>query len=181
MNFFTDFLCSAEQQSLEDFKEKFHFEDELAAILYDCNLMHFNDGQLQFRNKTKTQVILTSAHIEPDDLRDSFNKIAIKKITANKPDRVTIFANRFMRQHNIQVIGMQTMRMHPQVVHSFKKAAPYDERAPGGKTNYTRQPRKHIVEDKAKNDYLVKELTEVKINNSTLTLRYSVCNLIFRL
>ena len=123
--------------------------------------MHFKEGQLEFRNKTTTQVILTSAHIEPDDLRDSFNKIAVKKITANKPDRVSVFANRFMREHNVQVIGMQTMRMHRQVVHSFKKAAPYDERAPGGKTNYNPEPRQHIVQDKAKNDYLVAKLAEV--------------------
>ena len=41
------------------------------------------------------------------------------------------------------------------ITHLFRLAAPYDELAPGGKTNFKKEPRRHIVEDKIKNNFLI--------------------------
>ena len=40
----------------------------------------------------------------------------------------------------------------------MKKANPYNERAAGGKTTFTLEPRLHIVQDKVKNAFLVKKI-----------------------
>lgn len=105
-----------------------------------------------------------------------------------------------MRKNNIHVLGMQEMRMHRQVVHSFKKetdlnkaikahlkgsdpdvrkisffnlkkANPYNERAAGGKTTFTLEPRFHIVQDKEKNVFLVKKLKEVRYLEGLIYLK----------
>ena len=84
--------------------------------MYESNLIHFADGKLKFRNRTKTQVIVTSAHVDPDELTKNFHQLSNRAIEANKPDRVVVFENRFMRKDSIKVIGMRTNRMNPSQV-----------------------------------------------------------------
>ena len=105
-----------EKNALEEFKEKYCFQNELVAIMYESNLIHFADGELKFRNRTKTQVIVTSAHVDPGELTKNYHQLSTRAIETNKPDRVVVFENRFMRKDSIRVIGMQTQRMNPSQV-----------------------------------------------------------------
>ena len=105
-----------EKNALEEFKVKFSFENELIAIMYESNLIHFADGELKFRNRTNTQVIVTSAHIDPCELTKNYRQLLNRATETNKPDRVALFENRFMRKDSIRVIGMQTQRMNPSQV-----------------------------------------------------------------
>ena len=47
------------------------------------------------------------------------------------------------------------MTCKQRITHVFRLAAPYDELAPGSKSKFIKEPRRHIVEDKVKNNFLV--------------------------
>ena len=49
--------------------------------------------------------------------------------------------------------SMMTYKLR--ITHMFRLAAPYDEDAPGSKNNFTLVPRRHIVEDRIKNNFLI--------------------------
>ena len=62
-------------------------------------------------------------HIDGDDLKHGFKKVSEIRASKTdfKADRVHLFARQFMRKDYIQIIGMQRLKMHPEVIHSFIK------------------------------------------------------------
>ena len=162
---------------------QFKLEDSLVVVLNEIGLIRYaidrkhtsttlkgseRKSKLEAISK-KTQIILTSANLQTDNIRSWKEFHNNKKI-----DPAVDFQKYFMNLNPVFVgtnwmsddkrqLGHRKLQMPRNIKHVFRMALPYNESLPGDKNNFILDPRRIIITgDKAKNDFVLKTLTKVK-------------------